>query len=492
MGQRRRLALLVSLLWLACGVALASEPGRFAISQISAQPPVVTVYLDVLDENGEPPVLLRASELTASIRGEAVKVSQVTPFEASGEGVAYIFLVDVSKSIGAAQFAEIQQAIGTWIDGLKSADRMALFTFGSQYKQMVPFTSDKVRLKSVVQTLKATDPQTKFYLALNNAMNLSRQSTEGQPARRAIVILTDGKDEGSGITAEDVRDLIQQSHVPIYAIGYSRLPAQEREKYLDVLSRFATLSGGIYAPAANLGTAYQEMEGTIRRVFVLRLDCAGCRTDSQVHPLEITLASGGSARTSSMNVNLVAPAPPLPKATTQPATEIPSRDEPLVKLLLSWKVLLPLASVIGILVTLMIVQHKKSSPLPPKREGPVIVADSEASPVPGPVPVVGGKRIQLTVVAGKQRGREQNLNLAGKAVIGRDQGCDASFPDDTEMSGRHFQLALVGKYVEVLDLGSSNGTLLNGAPLVTSRRVEDGDLVRAGRTELRINIDGGT
>ena len=103
-----------------------------------------------------------------------------------------------------------------------------------------------------------------------------------------------------------------------------------------------------------------------------------------------------------------------------------------------------------------------------------------------------GRSIQLTVVAGKERGRVDHLNLVGKSVIGRDGGCDVSFPEDTEMSGRHFQLTLEGQYVEVVDLGSTNGTLLNGAQLVTSHRLVDGDLVRAGRTELRININGVT
>ena len=252
MGEKRRIVLLIFLLSMASSCVWASEPGRFAISQVSVKPPIVNVYIDVLDENGQPPVRLVASELSAAIQGQAVKVAQVTPFDASGEGVAYIFLVDISKSIGVAQFAQIRQAIDDWIDCLKSADQMAIFTFGDQYKQLMGFRSDKAELKRVMQTVRPTDRQTKLYLALNSAVNLSRRNDPALPRRRVIVILSDGKDEGSGITAEDVRELIQQSHVPIYAIGYSRLAVAEREKYLEVLNRFATLSGGIYAGAESL------------------------------------------------------------------------------------------------------------------------------------------------------------------------------------------------------------------------------------------------
>jgi pSer/pThr/pTyr-binding forkhead associated (FHA) protein len=56
------------------------------------------------------------------------------------------------------------------------------------------------------------------------------------------------------------------------------------------------------------------------------------------------------------------------------------------------------------------------------------------------------------------------------------------------MSAKHYELILAGEHVEVLDLGTTNGTLLNGARLVTQQRLEDGDLIRAGRTEIRINF----
>jgi VWFA-related protein len=477
MGERRRIALLILLLWVASDRAGAGEPGRFAISQVSVRPPAITVYLDLLDGNGQPPAQLPSSEISAAIQGEAVKVAQVTSFDASGEGVAYAALVDISKSIGSSQFTQIRSSLDNWIEGLQSADRMAIFTFGQDYKQLIDFTDDKEKLKAALQNAKPTDRQTKLYLALNNAVNLLQRTETGLPNRRVVVVLTDGKDEGSGITAEDVRDLIQQSHIPIYAIGYSRLPDQERQKYLEVMNRFATLSGGSYATAATLQTAYEEMQRTIRRVFVVQLVCDGCHADSQSHPLNITLTTGKVVRTDRFAVNLIAPPPPPP--------------EPWWKVLLSLKVLLIVTLVVCVCVTLVFRAQLKTwiwgHPSPPPPVTPVMV-DSGTAPVQQPIPRTRGRGIQLTVVAGKEHGRVDHVNLVEKSVIGRDKGCDVSFPDDTEMSGRHCELILAGAHIEVRDLGSTNGTLLNGARLVAEQRVEDGDLIRAGRTEFRINI----
>jgi pSer/pThr/pTyr-binding forkhead associated (FHA) protein len=98
------------------------------------------------------------------------------------------------------------------------------------------------------------------------------------------------------------------------------------------------------------------------------------------------------------------------------------------------------------------------------------------------------RTVELTVVAGHELGRSNKIRLSGKATIGREAVCDVSYPSDPEMSGKHCELIQAGAYVEVSDLGSTNGTLLNGAKLVTRQRLEDGDLIRAGRTEVRINF----
>jgi len=494
MGQRRRLIWLTVLLWIACGHALAAGPVRCAISQVSAQGSDITAYLEAFNADGQPASSLSSSELSAAIQNEPLKVSQVSSLDSSGEGVAYIFLVDISRSIGAGQFAQIKQAIANWIDGLNSADRMALFTFGSSYKQVAAFTSDKAKLKSVVARLQATDLQTKLYLALYNALGLSRQETAGLPSRRAIVILSDGKDEGSGITEQDVVNQIAQSHTPIYAIGYSRLPMNQKETYLGVLKRLSTLSKGNYEDAVNLKTAYAEMEDTIRDVYVVRLDCVGCQPDAKPHPLELKLGSNGPS-CGVIDVNVVAPSA---EATSQnPPNQQPGHDgnqdhgNDVWKLILSWKVLLSVAVVIAGSITVVFVV-RKPPPEPVTFHPPVTEVVTGTKVVEVAVAFAPGRRIQLTVVAGKERGRTYNLSPTGKSVIGRDRDCDVSFPDDSEMSGHHFQLSLAGSFVEVADLGSTNGTLLNGAELVSSHRVEDGDLVRAGRTELRINIDGAT
>jgi len=471
MGMRSRIVLLTSLFYLVIDATSAGEAGRFAVSQLSFQAPTLSAYLDILDQNGQPHGSLTPADLSAKIQGHALKVAEVTSFDASGEGVNYIFLLDVSKSIQRVQFEEMRSAINHWIDDLNGNDRMTIFAFGAQVRQLIDFTADKVSLKAALKNVMPTDQQTKLYLALRDAINLRQRTDAGLSNRRVIVILSDGKDEGSGFTADDVRALVQQSPMPIYAIGSSRLPAKERDEYLEALNRLAILSGGLYVESGPLSATYNEIRQAIRRVFVVRLTCDACQVNSQSQPLEMTLTTGSVARTAQLAVNLVVP--PQPTAAA----------EPWWKQVISWKIAIPLVLLLGIVLVVVVIHNlRKPPPVPPPTE-PIPTPAVQPAKVSQP-----GRRIQLTVVTGKDHGRTDNVNLSGKTVIGRDAGCDVSYPNDSEMSAKHCELILAGEHVEVLDLGTTNGTLLNGARLVTQQRLEDGDLIRAGRTEIRINF----
>ncbi|MFK7741406.1 MAG: FHA domain-containing protein [Planctomycetota bacterium] len=67
-------------------------------------------------------------------------------------------------------------------------------------------------------------------------------------------------------------------------------------------------------------------------------------------------------------------------------------------------------------------------------------------------------------------------------TVGRVAACDVVI-DDTKASRRHARLIVESGVVEVEDLNSSNGTLLNGKP-VTKRVLRGGDVIRIGKTEL--------
>ena len=91
--------------------------------------------------------------------------------------------------------------------------------------------------------------------------------------------------------------------------------------------------------------------------------------------------------------------------------------------------------------------------------------------------------LKLVIVAGPDAGRE--FDLAGAIVVGRDPA-SGIVVEDAEASGRHASFAVEGASVTVEDLGSTNGTFVNGERLAGTRMIGEDDRVRIGATVFEI------
>jgi hypothetical protein len=99
-------------------------------------------------------------------------------------------------------------------------------------------------------------------------------------------------------------------------------------------------------------------------------------------------------------------------------------------------------------------------------------------------------RVVLEVLSGPDAGRKTLLGAGQMLRIGRTESADLCFPKDGRMSGVHFALETDNLACYVQDLGSSNGTLLNGKPLAQRAALCHGDKLRAGETSFAVCIEG--
>ena len=81
---------------------------------------------------------------------------------------------------------------------------------------------------------------------------------------------------------------------------------------------------------------------------------------------------------------------------------------------------------------------------------------------------------KLVVVAGKLRGEEYTLE-SGENTLGRDENCDIPFVVKG-VSKKHFSATVTGDVIYIQDLGSSNGTFLNGKA-ITRATAKNGDKI---------------
>jgi pSer/pThr/pTyr-binding forkhead associated (FHA) protein/uncharacterized protein involved in exopolysaccharide biosynthesis len=95
----------------------------------------------------------------------------------------------------------------------------------------------------------------------------------------------------------------------------------------------------------------------------------------------------------------------------------------------------------------------------------------------------------LVVVDGSAAGRAFTLDRLDR-IIGRSQDSDISL-EDASISQRHAKIFVVGGRHTVIDLGSTNGTFLNGEPVRHERTLRNGDVLRIGEAALTYLVPSG-
>lgn len=111
-------------------------------------------------------------------------------------------------------------------------------------------------------------------------------------------------------------------------------------------------------------------------------------------------------------------------------------------------------------------------------------ASRPAAPAPNPAKATRAKRgtpSRLMVLEPKVR-KGSAYALGGELTLGRAASCSIGLPDDTFASQLHTRVYLRDGAVWVEDLGSTNGTHVNGRRLAAPVQLATGDRLQIGST----------
>ena len=96
-------------------------------------------------------------------------------------------------------------------------------------------------------------------------------------------------------------------------------------------------------------------------------------------------------------------------------------------------------------------------------------------------------QVDLRVLAGPYKGRVFSFTQADTFLIGRTIDSHLYLPEDKFFSRHHCLLEITPPYCRLRDLGSTNGTFVNGQR-VTEASLQHGDEIQGGETVLRVDV----
>ena len=138
----------------------------------------------------------------------------ITHFSMDDEPVAVGLVFDISGSMG-PKLQKSRQAAAEFFRTSNPDDEFFLVEFNDQPKMVVPLTRNVEEIQNQL-TWAQSKGRTALLDAIFLAMNEMKKSKKN---RKALLIISDGGDNSSRYTESEVRNLVRENDVLIYAIG---------------------------------------------------------------------------------------------------------------------------------------------------------------------------------------------------------------------------------------------------------------------------------
>jgi VWFA-related protein len=197
-------------------------------------------------------------------------VEQITKFFHAEETPVSVGLVIDSSASMRSKRANVITASMILVNAFNQKDEMFVVTFSEAAFLDQPLTVDK---KELEDALAKANPR--GITAMRDAVNMSIDyvKSAGKNEKKALVVITDGEDNASNVTLEQLVRKTRQSGVTIYNVGL--LDAEEPRAAgaaRRALQALAGASGGIFYDAKDLGQLDQittEVAGEIWMHYLL-------------------------------------------------------------------------------------------------------------------------------------------------------------------------------------------------------------------------------
>lgn len=193
-----------------------------------------------------PPAGVRVSRVRAGLPGVALGAPRLLPYPAAGQRTAVVILVDTSDPARARVVRRQAAHIATLLARAGGHIRFALARFDTAFAIAAPFGSGRDTIVKAARRLRARGLTTELFRNTRSAVALA---ATGAAARRAVILLSDGRAEDTAYGRADVVKAARAAGVRIFTLGYALSAAGTRA--FQTLRRLSEETGGLFI-AANL------------------------------------------------------------------------------------------------------------------------------------------------------------------------------------------------------------------------------------------------
>ena len=404
--------------------------GRVQLDDVVPAPagePSVELYLRVETIIGEPVDQLRPSNLAIRDNGEIVDPSRIELelLSESGLGTCSVLVLDTSRTMNGEPFDQARAAALRFLEQMGDFDQVAIVSFDDDVEVVSDFGAPRTQARFALEEL-GVQPKTLSKLVWDGAaraVELLRLRPAGLPRRAFVILFSDGRDSNSLHSLEEVSDLARGGPNEARAPIFTIGYSRFGGSGLESLEQLAQATGASAFQAASpaeLSRFFDEIWKRMTHSFVVRYDGD---MDGLRHSIEVTIEDRADSR----------------------EVDYPDMGAPV------WPWLLGLLAVLAAGAGGFFLLQSRTA-------GKLVF---EGGPRSGQVVPLQGSKLRVGAL-------EENDIVLNFSTVSR----------------FHARLQVRGGRLEIEDLGSRNGTFVNGTPLRVPGELQPGDRVRFGDVEM--------
>ena len=421
--------------------------------------------------------------------GAPTPATLVQPLSDTGLGMAAAVVMDAKDSMASGPLNAIRAGLVKFTSEATLGDRVAICTIADDTRCDSNWNDTPDQVKAALAKLAPRGKATRLWDGLIDVM----AKFPDTPLARRLVFISDGGDDGSQHSLDEVIATATRQQVAVDCVGIPRGDG----KPLANLERLSAATKGGYHIASSFTVLEQLVGGGTRRyrtLPVVTFRPEGVAMDGKPHTFEVSWKAAGVEHQSSIEAlvpdDVKAPAPiEVPEVKpVQPPVDTPMPAAAASKMWLY--VVGGIATALLLSAIAFFMLHKPApepTPQPAAPSAPPVDMAPRGSvymalPVLFPPPGKLNPSAWLVGTEGAVNGKLFPIDEP-QYWIGAGLNNQLVLPDDPTISGNHACIMYENDHLVLYDHRSTNGTIVNDERLTELRRVlQPGDRIRIGRS----------
>ncbi|MGH8471042.1 MAG: vWA domain-containing protein [Gammaproteobacteria bacterium] len=242
--------------------------------------PFVQVYFRTFDQKMQPLVNLNYMNIGIMVKGKSYDPRKlqytVQSMRQRQEATRTVFVLDASGSMKGAPFMAAVRAAGRYIDSKRPQDEVAVLAIRDRpegYDIVSQFERDPVTIAHRMADVQADGTKTRLYDSIGAALQMCGMAAQGSDVAPgpsnyivscSIVVFSDGFDEGSALSREELNARFTNLEIPIpvYSLAYSKIP-----KYKEHFKNLESISKNSFGIYYLLGDTVDRMQQIVEEIL---------------------------------------------------------------------------------------------------------------------------------------------------------------------------------------------------------------------------------